>query len=120
MPNLQSKFRSHAVGRKYFATTLNDVGMPQLTIDFFLGHSLGLVTGAYIKPKVETLKNHYLKCIEALSINDYQIHIVESKEFKLLNELQIENVEKDKLIKEQEICLKRLERFMEEKKEQII
>jgi integrase len=59
IPNLQSKFRSHAVGRKYFATTLNDVGIPQLTIDFFLSHSLGPVTGAYIKPTVETLKNHY-------------------------------------------------------------
>jgi hypothetical protein len=88
MPNLQSKFRSHAVGRKYFATTLNDVGIPQITIDFFLGHSLGPVTGAYIKPKVETLKEHYLKCIEALSINDYEVHIVETKEFKEIKSLR--------------------------------
>ena len=67
-PNSQAKFRSHAVGRKWFATTLNDVGIPQITIDFFLGHSLGAVTGAYIKPNVETLKDHYFKCINALSI----------------------------------------------------
>ena len=114
-PNLQIKFRSHAVGRKYFATTLNKIGIPQLTIDFFLGHSLGQVTEAYIKPDVETLKNHYLKCIDALSIEDTEVRVLESEDKKLLNELQVENLEKDKLIKAQEIRLKRIEKYMEEK-----
>jgi integrase len=85
-PNLQSKFRSHAVGRKWFATTLNDVGIPQITIDFFLGHSLGAVTGAYIKPNVETLKDQYLKCIESLSIQDVEVKTIESLEYKELKE----------------------------------
>ncbi|MFZ0441669.1 MAG: hypothetical protein WAL81_03460 [Methanobacterium sp.] len=74
------------VGRKWFATTLNDVGIPQITIDFFLGHSLGAVTGAYIKPNVETLKDHYLKCINALSIQDVEVKTIESPEFKELKE----------------------------------
>jgi len=99
-PNLQSKFRSHAVGRKWFATTLNDVGIPQITIDFFLGHSLGAVTGAYIKPNVETLKDHYLKCIEALSIQDVEVKTIESLEYKELKEqYQSDSKAKDEEIK---------------------
>jgi len=87
-PDRQVKFRSHAVGRKYFATTLNDVGIPQLTIDFFLGHSIDDTTEAYIKPKVETLKNHYLKCIKSLSIEDVEVRVLESEDKKRLNELE--------------------------------
>lgn len=89
--NRQVKFRSHAVGRKYFATTLiNKVGLQQITIDFFLGHSLGKTSTAYFKADPESLKEQYLTCIEDLSIEKIkvQVHDIDSEDKKELKDLR--------------------------------
>lgn len=103
--HLQGKFISHSVGRKWFATTLNDVGIPQLTIDFFLAHSLGPVTSAYIKPNIKTLKEHYIKCIPALSMRETEVHDIttEDKQRMIDQGKQIDNLTREiQMLKEQQ------------------
>ena len=91
LDNGQVKFRSHAVGRKYFATTIqNKVGLQQITIDFMSGRSIGKTSSAYFKADPETLKEQYMLCIEELSINDYKVETLQSDEKKELIALKEE------------------------------
>jgi integrase len=88
-PDRQIKFRSHAL-RKYFASTLSQAGVQQLTIDRLLAHSVGDLAEAYIKPTAKGLMDQYLPCIKALSIEDTEVHILESPEYKELKSLRKE------------------------------
>lgn len=100
-PDRQIKFRSHAVGRKYFTNVLYHNGLPQLTIDWFLAHSIDKTTSAYFKTNINKLKEQYITCIEDLSIMDIEVKTIESQEFievkKQLSELKMENKEKNEL-----------------------
>jgi hypothetical protein len=89
-PNGQVLFRSHAVGRKYFATCLYRNSIPQLSIEWFLGHRIDSTTSDYYKQDVQKLKEQYITCIEDLSIESTEIHTLESKEFKELKSLRSE------------------------------
>jgi len=89
MPNRQSFLRSHSL-RKYFATTLYKKGIPQLSIDFLLAHKIDAVTSAYFKADIESLKNQYITCIEELSIEDYEVHVLETSEYKEIKSLRKE------------------------------
>ena len=62
--NYQIKFRSHAVGRKYFTNILYSKGLPQLSIDWFLGHRINSTTNAYFKSNINDLKEQYISCIK--------------------------------------------------------
>lgn len=85
-PNGQVLFRSHAVGRKYFATCLYRKGLPQLSIEWFLGHQIDSTTSAYYKQDITQLKEQYITCISELSIADTEIKSIKSPEF-----IQVEN-----------------------------
>ncbi len=74
--------------RKYFATTLYKVGLPQLSIDWFLGHKIEKTTAAYFKMDTESLKNQYIKCIKDLLIEQLEIKTLDSEDKKRLSELE--------------------------------
>lgn len=114
-PHRQIKIRSHAIGRKYFTNVLYHNGLQQLSIDFFLAHTIDKTTSAYFKNDIESLKNQYITCIDNLSIEDTEVRILESEDKKLLNELQAKNVEKDLELEDTKKRLKRLELYMEQK-----
>jgi len=98
-------FRPHAVGRKYFATTLYKKGLNQLTIDWLLAHKIDSVTSAYFKADLNKLKQEYISCLDDLSIQDVEVHTLQSPEFKKVTEE----------LKASELRLQRLERYIEEK-----
>ena len=104
-------FKSHAVGRKYFATTLtNKVGLQYMTIQFYLGRSLGKTDTPYFKADPDFLKEQYMLCIEELSINEFHVETLQSDEKKELialkdemEQIKSENVEQlEKLQRELE------------------
>jgi len=91
-------FTSHKL-RKYFASTLYSKGLPQLTVDWFLGHRIDTVTDAYFKPDIDSLRNQYLGILKDLSIVDYEVKTLESLEFKELKE----KYEKDSKAKDEKM-----------------
>ncbi len=114
-------FTSHKL-RKYFASTLNSNNVPQLTIDWFLGHSIAAVTDAYFKPDIDSLKEQYKRVVEELSIEKVITREITTKEYDILiKELSkeretrlMEKKEKDKELQSIKEGHERLEqRFIE-------
>jgi len=103
-PYRQSYLRSHSL-RKLFATTLYCKNIQQTYVDFFLGHKINSVTESYFKSNSTSLKEQYINCIEDLSIEDVEVHTLQSPEFKKVTEE----------LKASELRLQRLERYIEEK-----
>lgn len=62
-------FRSHNL-RKWFASTLYAHKIPQLTIDWWLGHRINDTTAAYFKFDYKKLREQYATMIPELTIND--------------------------------------------------
>lgn len=62
-------FHSHGL-RSFFASMLYKAGLPQLTIDWFLGHKINRVTEAYFKADRESLKNEYMKIVPELTFTE--------------------------------------------------
>ena len=62
-------FHSHGL-RSFFASVLYKAGLPQLTIDFFLGHRIDKVTEAYFKADIPSLKQEYLKIIPEITFTE--------------------------------------------------
>lgn len=104
------KSRSHAL-RKFFASTLENAGMPKNKVDFMLGHSVGSTDLAYFKNDIAKLKEMYKtylpyltfeKTIEVRSLNTEDAKRLEelSKENQRLREkLESEDTEKQELKK---------------------
>lgn len=88
-------FRSHNL-RKYFATTLYTAGVREKTIDWLLGHKIIVVNGRYIKSDIESVKQEYLKGLDALSLEKVDVRVVTSKE---LQEMEDKNKALNKRIK---------------------
>jgi site-specific recombinase XerD len=63
----QRFFHSHVL-RTLFATTLYKNKIPQLTVNWLLGHQMNAITEAYFKPDIDALKEQYITCIDDLSI----------------------------------------------------
>lgn len=76
-------FTSHKL-RKYFASTLNRKNVPQLSIDWMLGHSIDKVTDAYFKLDVESLREQYKRVVEELSIEKVVTREITTKEYDTL------------------------------------
>jgi hypothetical protein len=72
-----------------------------------LGHKIDKVTNAYSKNDISKLKGQYIKCIPDLSIEDTEVHTLQSPEFKKLEEA----------LEEKEQRLQVLERYFKEKKD---
>ena len=78
-------FHSHAL-RKYFATTLFKNKIPQIVVDWLLGHKIDNTSEAYFKADTKALKEQYITCIPDLSIEDTEVHTYESPEFVEIKE----------------------------------
>lgn len=98
-PYRQSYLRSHAL-RKLFATTLYSKNIQQTYVDFFLGHRINSVTESYFKSNPKSLKEQYIGCIEDLSIQDTEVHTIESKEYKEIKSLRSEVDELKRIIED--------------------
>jgi integrase len=55
--------------RKYFKTRCELAGMKPLNIENLMGHSTG-ISDSYYRPTENDLLQDYLKCVDALTIND--------------------------------------------------
>lgn len=85
------KSRSHAL-RKFFASTLENAGMPKHKIDFMLGHTVSGVDMAYFRVDVETLKQLYIKYLPYLTFEKtIEIRSLDSKDAERLEALEKEN-----------------------------
>jgi integrase len=98
-------FRSHNL-RKYFTNMMFKAGLPQLSIDFMLGHRLNdKVTEAYFKPDPETLEQYYLKALPYLTIHEkVEVRVVTDER---LQELEEGRKQDQKRIDELEKIIKR-------------
>ena len=94
----QRFFKAHAL-RKFFATTLKNNGMDNLTSEWLIGHKINSITNAYIKPDIYRLKKDYLDILPFLSLEKIGTKTVESDEYKELKEQYLN----DSKAKEEEI-----------------
>lgn len=107
-------FHSHGL-RSFFASLLYKAGLPQLTIDFFLGHRIDKVTEAYFKADIPSLRQEYLKII-------HEITFTEPVETRIITDEWRAKVEKErelesKRVKELEKTVAELKSILDEKKE---
>lgn len=85
------KTRSHAL-RKYFASTLENAGMPKNKIDFMLGHTQNGTDMAYFRTDVEALKQLYIKFLPYLTFEKtIEVRSLDTQDAKRLEELENEN-----------------------------
>lgn len=85
------KSRSHAL-RKFFASTLENAGMPKNKVDFMLGHSVNSTDQAYFKNDIVKLKELYKQYLPHLSFEKtIEIRSLDTEDAKKLEELKIEN-----------------------------
>ena len=94
----QRFFRAHAL-RKYFATTIKNNGMDNLTSEWMIGHKINRITDAYIKPDIYRMKKDYFDVLPFLSLEKIEKRTVESDEYKKLKE----QYEKDTKARDEEI-----------------
>lgn len=85
------KSRSHAF-RKYFASTLENAGMPKNKIDFMLGHTPSGNDLAYFKTNINTLKELYITFLPYLTFEKtIEVRSLNREDAKRLEEIKIEN-----------------------------
>ncbi len=91
--NRQRFFHSHAL-RKFFASTLTEAGINELEVNWMLGHRPPKISGTYIKPSVEGLKNKYRNYVSKLSLEEVKLRDIHSREFDNLQK-QLEDNKKE-------------------------
>jgi integrase len=85
------KSRSHAF-RKFFASTLENAGMPKNKIDFMLGHTPSGNDFAYFQTDIEKLKELYIKYLPVISFErTIEIRSLDSKDAERLETFEKEN-----------------------------
>ncbi len=85
------KSRSHAL-RKYFASTLENAGMPKNKVDYLLGHHRSGNELAYFRVDVEVLKKLYIDYLEFLTFDKViRIHSIKTEDEKRLAEVETRN-----------------------------
>ncbi|WP_414469453.1 tyrosine-type recombinase/integrase [Methanobacterium sp. ACI-7] len=109
----QRFFRSHAL-RKYFASTIKNNGMDNLTSEWLIGHKINSITDAYIKPDIYRMKKDYLDVLPHLSLEEIEIKTVHSPEYKELLDKNIVLVEQiDSMSERYEEKLAEIEKELE-------
>lgn len=94
------KSRSHSL-RKFFASTLENAGMPKNKIDFMLGHTPSGNDLAYFKTDVEALKSLYIKFLPYLTFErSIEVRSLDTQDARRLEELDKENKELKKEMQE--------------------
>ncbi len=85
------KTRSHAL-RKFFATALENAGMPKNKIDFMLGHTPSGTDLAYFKTDTDKLKELYKKFLPYLTFEKtIEVRSLDTKDAERLEALEKEN-----------------------------
>jgi hypothetical protein len=91
--------------RKYFISTIiNSIG-DHILADYMAGHKIDDMKRRYWFADPEKLKEKYLKALPYLSLEDVEVHSIQSPEFKKV----VEELDK------KELRIQRLERYIEEK-----
>ncbi|KAF5036120.1 hypothetical protein DSECCO2_578420 [anaerobic digester metagenome] len=105
-----SYWRSHAL-RKYFISTIINKTGEKIIADYLAGHKISAQDRTYWQANPEDLKDHYLKALPYLSIDEANIKDYETKEFRELNDKLIESKKESQNIKNEfrEILLMNLE-----------
>jgi integrase/uncharacterized coiled-coil protein SlyX len=92
------KSRSHSL-RKFFASTLENAGMPHIKVDYMLGHARSGNDMAYFNQDIEVLKKLYLDYLQHLTFErDVHIHSLRTEDEKRLEELNRQLEQKDTVI----------------------
>lgn len=87
----QIKSKSHAL-RKFFASTLENSGMPKNKIDFMLGHTQNSSDLAYFRYDIEKLKEMYKIYLPYLTFEkEIVIKSLDTEDAKRLEELEEKN-----------------------------
>ncbi len=73
-------FTSHML-RKLFTTTLYKAKVDELPINWMLGHKINPITESYFKADIQSLKQHYLKALNELSLDNIKVKTVTTKEY---------------------------------------
>lgn len=82
-----SRVHAHNV-RKIFNTEMKNAGMPEIMVEFLMGHELVGVKDTYYQERIDELKKSYLKCMPSITIQPTETYVLESEEYK---ELKSEN-----------------------------
>ena len=77
--------RSHNM-RKYFNSALLNAGADIFFVDFVMGHKIDETRAAYFRADPTKLKERYIRYLPFLAIEETQVKIVESDEYKKLKE----------------------------------
>ncbi|MDD1744187.1 MAG: site-specific integrase [Candidatus Methanoperedens sp.] len=85
------KSRSHAL-RKFFASTLENAGMPKNKIDFMLGHTPSGNDLAYFNTDIDKLREFYKKFLPYLTFEKtIEVRSLDTKDSDRLEQLEKEN-----------------------------
>lgn len=108
-----NKIRSHAL-RKFFASTLENAGMPKNKIDFMLGHSPSGNDLAYFKTDIEPLKQLYIKHLPYITFEKtIEVRSLDTQDAKKLEELEIRNKELEKQLEQKDAVVETLKERMD-------
>lgn len=89
--DFQIKSKSHAL-RKFFASTLENSGMPKNKIDYMLGHTQNSSDLAYFRYDIDKLKEMYKTYLPCLTFEkEIIIKSLNTEDAKRLEEVQTEN-----------------------------
>jgi len=83
------KFHSHVL-RKLFGTLLNADGMPHLSVERLLGHSVKDIVDAYIKVDENSLKQQYIEHMNVLSLENIETRVLTTDDKKEFLEMKQE------------------------------
>lgn len=98
--NKYRNITSH-MGRKWFKTRLTNDNMPDNPLKAMMGHKLPGLDDNYYLDNVKALKKLYLIHLPAITIQDTKTHVLESEEYKKLNEKLEEESKKSRELEEQ-------------------
>jgi hypothetical protein len=98
--------------RKYFKTRCELAGMKPINIENLMGHSTG-ISDSYYRPTENDLLQDYLKCVDALTINDEKS--LQKKVEELANKSEdneyLVNAKLSEKEKQIEVLIKKQEQF---------
>ncbi len=110
-PGTYRSWRSHGM-RKYFISTIINYLGDHILADYLAAHKIDDIKRRYWFADTDKLKEKYLLALPFLSLEEVEIHTIQSPEFtKVLLKLD----EKELELEKQNKRIKRLERYFEEK-----
>ncbi len=107
------KSRSHAL-RKFFASTLENAGMPKNKIDYMLGHTPNGNDLAYFQMDIEKLKQLYIKYLPTLTFErTIEVKSLDSKDAERLETLSEENESLKSQVETMRKDMEKIQKFIE-------